>query len=111
MKIYTAAYLAMLIHFARMILGKIIPDGVERTLWLNLRGDNISIRIHTSDNSVLLNAIRDKMIEHEWRDEVLSIGNPAFSSTTELDDPTLPSHYYDEYITEIIGILKEFCLR
>ena len=111
MKIYHAAYLAMLIHFTRMILSKIIPDGVERTLWLNLRGDDISVRIHTSDNSVLLNAIKDKMIEHEWQDEVLSIGNPAFPSTSELDDPTLPSHYYDEYITEIIGILKEFGLR
>jgi hypothetical protein len=111
MKIYHAAYLAMLIYFTRMILSKIIPDGVERTLWLNLRGDDISVRIHTSDNSVLLNAIKDKMIEHEWQDEVLSIGNPAFPSTAELDDPTLPSYYYDEYITEIIGILKEFGLR
>lgn len=111
MKIYHAAYLAMLIHFARMILSKIIPDGVERTLWLNLKGDNISVRIHTSNNSVLLHAIKDKMIEHEWSDEFLSIGNPVFSSTLELDDPTLPSHYYDEYITEIIGILKEFGLH
>lgn len=111
MKIYHAVYIAMLIHFMRMILSKIIPDGVERTLWLNLNGDDISVRIHTSDNSVLLNAIKDKMIEHEWRDEVLSIGKPVFSRTSELDDPTLPCHYHNAYIMEIIEILKEFGLR
>lgn len=111
MTIYHAAYLAIFLHFLRRIMRNFIPDGVERSLWFNIEGDQISLRIHTSSNSVLLNAIKNKMIEHEWRGELLSIGNPKFSKTMELDDANLELHYASEYTGEIREILKEFGIR
>jgi len=112
MKIYHAAYLAILLHFLRRIVRNFISDGTERSLWLNLEGDQISLRIHTSSNSVLLNAIKNKMVdEHEWRDDVLSIGEPKFSKTMELDDTHLASHYDPDCTGEIREILEEFGLR
>ena len=111
MKIYHAAYIAILLHFLRRIMRNFIPDGIERSLWFNLEADRISLRIHTSSNSVLLNAIRNKMLDHEWRRDLLSIGKPRFIKTMELDDPRLELHYASEYTGEILGILKEFGLR
>lgn len=111
MTIYHAAYLAILLHFLRRIVRNFIPDGIERSLWFNLEADQISLRIHTSSNSVLLNAIKNKMIEHKWRNELLSIGKPKFGKTMELDDAHLALHYASEYIGEIREILKEFGLR
>lgn len=111
MKIYTAAYLAILLHFLRRIVRNFISDGIERSLWFNLVADQISLRIHTSSNSVLLNAIKNTMIEHEWRAELLSIGKPKFIKTMELDDTHLGLHYASECIGEIREILEEFGLR
>ena len=106
-----ATYMAITLHFLRRIVRNFISDGVERSLWFNLEADRASLRIHTSSNSVLLNAIKNKMIEHEWREELLSIGKSKFIKTMELDYANLAFHYGSEYTGEIREILAEFGLR
>lgn len=106
-----ATYMAITLHFLRRIVRNFISDGVERSLWFNLEADRASLRIHTSSNSVLLNAIKNKMIEHEWREELLSIGKSKFIKTMELDDANLALHYASEYTGEIREILAEFGIR
>lgn len=108
MTIYHAAYLAIFLHFLRRIVRNFISDDIERSLWFNLLADQISLRIHTSSNSVLLNAIKNKMIDHGWHDELLSIGKPKFTKTMELDDTHLASHYDPDCTVEILAILEEF---
>ena len=106
-----AAYMAITLHFLRKIARNFISDGVERSLWFNLEVDRVSLRIHTSSNSVLLKAIKNKMIEHRWRAELLSIGKPKFVKTMELDDANIALHYASEYTGEIREILAEFGLH
>lgn len=90
MKIYHAAYLAIFLHFLRRIVRNFISDGIERSLWFNLLADQISLRIHTSSNSVLLNAIKNKMIDHGWSDELLSIGKPKLTEQPHLANSKMP---------------------
>lgn len=111
MTIYHAAYLAIFLHFSRRVVRNFISDGVERSLWFNLEVERISLRIHSSSNSVLLNAIKNRMIEHTFRTELLSIGNPKFSRTMELVDTRVAMPYFSKYAGEIREILAEFGLR
>ena len=111
MKIYHAAYIAILLHFLRRIMRNFIPDGIERSLWFNLESEEISLRVYTSADSVLLNAIKNKMVEHQWKDSLLSIGPAKFNKVMDLDNARLELHYSPEYISEIREILKEFGLH
>ena len=107
-KVYSAIYVAIFLQFLRGLLMKLIPDGVTRTLWLNLFSVDYSIRVYTSDNSLLLHAIRDKMIEHHWNPSHLSISNVAPRNTVyDADDPILDHEYDAEYAAEIRDILRE----
>lgn len=111
MKLYHAAYLAIFLHFLRRIASNFISDGIERSLWFNFDVERISLRIHTSSNSVLLNAIKNKMIEHKFRRELLSIGKPKFGRTMELADTRVALPYFWKYTGEIREILAEFGIR
>ena len=108
---YHAAYLAIFLHFSRLMARNFISDGVERSLWFNLEVERISVHIHTSSNSVLLNAIKNRMIEHKFRRELLSIGKPKFGRTMELADTRVAVPYFSKYTGEIREILAEFGLR
>ena len=112
-KVYRAIYVAIFLQFLRGLLMKLVPDGVTRTLWLNLFGVDYSIRVYTSDNSVILHAIRDKMIEHNWNPSTLSIGNVALRNTVyDADDPILDDEYDAEYAAEMRGIIRELrCIK
>lgn len=111
MKLYHAAYLAIFLHFGRLMARNFISDGVERSLWFNLEVERISLRIHTSSNSVLLNAIKNRMIEHTFRAKLISIGKPKFGRTMELADTHAALPYFSKYAGEIREILAEFGIR
>ena len=112
--IFRALYIALILSFLRRLLQKLIPDGVTRTLWLNLFGVDYSIRVYTSDNSVLLHRIRDKMIEHNWNPTLLSIGcHGALRKTVyDVDDPILDEEYDADYAEEMRDVLRELgCIK
>lgn len=112
--IFRAIYISLIIGFLRRLLQKLIPDGVTRTLWLNLFGVDYSIRVYTSDNSILLHRIRDKMIEHNWNPTLLSIGNHVAlrNIVYDVDDPNLDVEYDADYAAEMRDVLRELgCIK
>lgn len=107
-KVIAAIYWLIIIRFLLRLNEKFVFDGTEQVLWLNLKMQKLSLELYRSRNHALLNRIRDKMIDHEWNDDVLSIGtDPAYQRSFKLHDTELGRLYPHELQVEIQKLIDE----